>query len=738
MSNLSSSSSSTISTDGTEPSHEHFRGDLSCTRGYELFLLREAKKRNPSILTYGLSWGAPGWINNGTSFFGSEMQEYQAQWVQCIQQELGFIIDYIGIYNERPWGGPDYVKGLRAALDSKGFQHTQIVIPDGGYDPSILTDAASDQAFNSSFGVVGLHYPCSDIHPEVADSGKKYWASEHWWDQPDYGGAAAWGHLLNYNWVMMNITATIAWSPLWSVYSNLEDQAAGLMLANEPWSGHWEVSPPIWTSAQWLQFTKPGWNFLSVPSSGSGYLPLGGTYVSLTPPTGTGLTLILETFGSKAGRCAQKDATGVQNVTFFLQNSPLPGPGATLFVWQTNETDYFIQLDDITVGPDSSFSIQIAPFSMVTITTVSGGKKGTPSFPIPPSSPFPLPYNDDFSQYTYDTLAKYFADQFGSFAVRNGTLVQVSPMNPGKLAWSGDTDPFSLIGDVNWKNVRVSTTVLIPPTSSSLPFDLQMQSNDGLPALLSPCSDSPEQKWLFNAVAPGYISNVDASGSQQCLNAYGCGQKAVYWSCVTTGGTCCGADCYDGLIFTFNQETFQIKSALPSVGCLTAETSTGNTKSLTFSTCAQSGSVPSNQTFTFDTTTGHIELGATGLCLAQPPPPPPPVKYAQVCSRIAGYTAFDKPKPPPGYCLSVLLDGSSQWALTSKSGIIVNGTLPTSLLPGTVVELSVSTVDANITAFVNGTLLSSITSSEHLNGMAALGTSFDFVAFDSFSVVPAS
>ena len=84
------------STDGTEPSHEHTRGDLSCTRGYELFLLKEAKKRNPAILTYGLSWGAPNWINNGTSYFGPEMPLYQADWVRCMAQE-GVAIDYIGV-----------------------------------------------------------------------------------------------------------------------------------------------------------------------------------------------------------------------------------------------------------------------------------------------------------------------------------------------------------------------------------------------------------------------------------------------------------------------------------------------------------------------------------------------------------------------------------------------------------------------------------------------------------------
>ena len=45
------------------------------------------------------------------------------------------------------------------------------------------------------------------------------------------------------------------------------------MLANEPWSGYYDLSPPLWTGAQVTQFTEPGWRYLSVPGQGSGLLP---------------------------------------------------------------------------------------------------------------------------------------------------------------------------------------------------------------------------------------------------------------------------------------------------------------------------------------------------------------------------------------------------------------------------------------------------------------------------------
>ena len=45
------------STDGTEASHQHTREDLNCHRGYEWGLLEEARKRNPTVVTYGHLFG---------------------------------------------------------------------------------------------------------------------------------------------------------------------------------------------------------------------------------------------------------------------------------------------------------------------------------------------------------------------------------------------------------------------------------------------------------------------------------------------------------------------------------------------------------------------------------------------------------------------------------------------------------------------------------------------------------
>ena len=187
----------------------HNRDELSCSvdRGYELWLLQQAKLRNPNLVTYALSWGVPAWVGNGT-FFSTDNQNYQVAFAGCVRQELGFDLDYIGIWNERSWGSVDYVLGLRAALDSAGFTHTQIALPDGlgGQVTSAIDAAAANSSFRAATHAVGLHYPCHDAEPRVAAEGLAYWASEDYSTVADWAGAGCWGRSLG-EWASLRLCA---------------------------------------------------------------------------------------------------------------------------------------------------------------------------------------------------------------------------------------------------------------------------------------------------------------------------------------------------------------------------------------------------------------------------------------------------------------------------------------------------------------------------------------------------
>ena len=55
------------STQGTESSHMHTADSENYHRGYEWWLMKQAKLRNPNLKLYGLSWAYPAWVGEGGS-----------------------------------------------------------------------------------------------------------------------------------------------------------------------------------------------------------------------------------------------------------------------------------------------------------------------------------------------------------------------------------------------------------------------------------------------------------------------------------------------------------------------------------------------------------------------------------------------------------------------------------------------------------------------------------------------
>lgn len=83
---------------GSGPSFQPTRdaSSISFNRGIYLpWLVQEAKKRNPSIPLYSLSWGMPAWVGNG-SFLSPEGIDYHVRWHQGAQKEWGVEYDVTG------------------------------------------------------------------------------------------------------------------------------------------------------------------------------------------------------------------------------------------------------------------------------------------------------------------------------------------------------------------------------------------------------------------------------------------------------------------------------------------------------------------------------------------------------------------------------------------------------------------------------------------------------------------
>ena len=117
----------TNSTDGSEPSHMHTRTDENYDRGYEWWLMKEAKARNPKIILDALPWGAPGWIGNG-KYYSQDMANYIVKFIQGAKKHHGLDIEYVGIWNETNYD-VGYIKMLKKTLLANGLT-TKIVAAD--------------------------------------------------------------------------------------------------------------------------------------------------------------------------------------------------------------------------------------------------------------------------------------------------------------------------------------------------------------------------------------------------------------------------------------------------------------------------------------------------------------------------------------------------------------------------------------------------------------------------------
>jgi len=444
------------STDGSEPSHMRTPNDHDSTRGYEWWLMTEARKRNPRIILEVLPWAAPRWVGERTAgketLYSPQMAAYVVDFIDSAKRDHALEIAYVGIWNERDWNIA-YIRRLHQLLKERQLS-TRIVCCDG--DWSIADAMLTDHQLAADIDVIGAHYPRDEqgtvsTTAAARSTGKPLWSSE---DQPNSGGGPIvgrdWLHggrflaqVYNQNYLQGSMTSTEIWSPVTSYYNNLPAAGSGLMEANTPWSGHYEVKSAIWVTAHTAQFAQPGWQYLD---SASGRLPDKGSYVSLRSKDGH-WSMILETVGAERP----------QKVAFQVTGGLAAG---RIHLWETNNSRSFDHVASLT-PVRGTFEYLFDPDSLYSLTTTSGQHKGLAK--PPPGTPFPLPYADDFEQTPVGRAPRFLSDQDGAFEVRpcvgrqGRCLEQMILEKP--VAWAAMPDPYTLAGDADWQNYNVAADV---------------------------------------------------------------------------------------------------------------------------------------------------------------------------------------------------------------------------------------------------------------------------------------
>ncbi|WP_435132480.1 galactosylceramidase [Actinacidiphila sp. bgisy144] len=511
--------SDTNSSNGAEQSHMRTATDVDCNRGYEWWLMEQAQKRNPDIQFYGLEWGAPGWFDGG--FWSADNIRYLTSWLGCAKQH-GLHIDYLGGWNEKGWDAAWYEQ-LKSTLQHDGYGSVKVVAADNaGWQ--VATDMKNDPAFDAATDVVGVHYPCTAVHcsstPDALSLGKPLFASESGWNNY-LTGADRLAAEMNHEYVDARITGFINWPVAYAWYPTVQMQGSGLLKANEPWSGAYQLGPTLWTVAQTAQFTHPGWQYID---SASGYLDGGGTYVTLrSPGAHPSYTTVFETTGASAPQTVSLTPSGGL-------------PRGALHRWtttldSTDPADWFVHGADVPAAAGGAHTATLQPGTVTTLTTVSGGKGGAAA-KAPASKPMPLPYREDFNGYREGASARYVSDMEGAFQVepcqagaqsaagsrgRGKCLQQMISRQP--IQWARVPSPLTLVGDATWGDYTVSVKARIGQgTTSTLMGRVAGQLNTVGAGRITAWEGyslklADSGSWSLEVLAPDRTTRVLASGT---------------------------------------------------------------------------------------------------------------------------------------------------------------------------------------------------------------------------------
>ena len=450
-------------TQGTEPTHMRSRNDENYGRGYEWWLMVEAKRLNPAITLDACAWGCPGWIGNG-NFWSQDMCDYYVKWIKGLKTNYGLDLDAIGCRNER--GSVTFwPKLFRKTLNDNGLNKVRIHAFDNPGNNRMwdwIPELNTNKDLAAAVDILGNHCLPSVPQPasvrETAERlGKPIWnTEEHVYNEgtrhykDDFACALGCVHLFNANFIEQGATKIVNWYLCGSTYP-IEPYYSQppAMFASSPWSGHYSLKPIIWSYAHYGQFTKIGWRYVN---SGCAALSGGGTAVTLKSDRGD-YSVIVETAG----------ATNSQSVTFKA------GGGLSshaLCVWKTTRDSQFVRQADITPAKDGSFTCTFEPEAIYSLSTTTGQQKGTFA-DVPAEKPFPFPYFENFDHYSnpkqFGYLPHYTADICGVFEIAD------RPDKTGKClrqvvdrkvqSWAPEWKPYTVLGDAQWTDYEVSADV---------------------------------------------------------------------------------------------------------------------------------------------------------------------------------------------------------------------------------------------------------------------------------------
>ena len=445
---------------GSEPTHALTREELSnpVPRGFEFWLMAEARKRNPKVMLDCLPWSYPYWVS---SPFSQDSADWYVAFLDVAQKHYGLKMDWVAAaWNEHGTDLNWIAKTLRPTLDAHGYADVKLQAPDEDNKSWLIFDEMEkNPSANKVLQAVGYHYPsgwgpqleleAKHATDKAIASGMPLWSSEEFtYSGKTWEKSMLLAQCYNKNYIRSRITKTEVWCMLSGIYPGIGYSGVGLMEAQTPWSGFYEVWPATWLTAHTTQFADPGWHYMDKACAKIDPATWGGSYVTLRDPKTGDWSMIV---------CADKPVTLDVKVAGKLAKGDV-------HVWKSNEKIQFVEEKPLHLA-NSAFTVSLEGNSVYTLSTTTGQKKGAHPAP-PPSADFPLPYKDDFESYAAGMIPKYLCDQKGSFETTNRSdekgicLKQIVPKEG--IPWGGRAGfPNTVFGDKLWTDYTIQADVLI-------------------------------------------------------------------------------------------------------------------------------------------------------------------------------------------------------------------------------------------------------------------------------------
>jgi Glycosyl hydrolase family 59 len=492
------------SSDGAEASTEHTRGSVNCRAGYELTIAQRALALNPRLKIYGLQWAAPGWVKrrSGTRFTPRDIT-YLLGWLGCARRR-GVPVSYLGGWNESDTGVHHrWFRELRHALNSHGYRRVQIVASD-----SSGNHAGWHYVGDRSAAILGTHNVCG-VPTGIAGPATRCtspWSRHHHTRQPlwasELGGmdagaqpgcrvpcAPAFDRAVVRGYVDARLTGFLEWPVLDAMPPGLPFENRGLVTASQPWAGSYRVNAMTWATAQLTQVAYPPsgrtrWRYVN---SASGLLRghrASGSYVTLlrkvrvqhrarhhktrTTSRVTAWSTIVEA----------TTATTAQRARFHVAGALARH---VVHVWASDfsgaSTRWFARQRSIRPGRDGTFSLDIRPGWVYSLTTTSGPGHGRARGRA--AAPLRLPVTESLASSGRagrgDDEPPYLAAQDGAFELsrcrvadrrtRRCTTQQAAATPVFWHNGGAGRDahfPYAVIGSRSWGDYQVSVDVLVP------------------------------------------------------------------------------------------------------------------------------------------------------------------------------------------------------------------------------------------------------------------------------------